>query len=66
MGKSIYEAKEITQIILILFQVACVILFLTYLYHQYSKFEGVQLYGCVIGGIIQLMIICSTLPNKQT
>lgn len=64
-GKSIYEAHNFTQIILIVIQVTCVVLFLAYLYFQYSAFDSVQLYGCIIGALIQSMIICSTLPNKE-
>jgi len=63
-GKSIYEANAITQIILILIQIVCVVVFLTYLYMQYSQFDGIQLYGCLIGGVIQLMIIFTTLINN--
>jgi hypothetical protein len=64
-GKSIYQASSITQNILILFQIACIVLFLAYLYNQYTSFDGMQLYGCLIGGFIQFMIICSTLLNKE-
>jgi hypothetical protein len=63
-GKSIYEATALIQIILILVQIICIVVFLMYLYMQYSLFDGIQLYGVFIGGVIQLMIIFTTLIKK--
>lgn len=64
-GKSIYEADSIKQYVLIAFQVLFLCFVLSYLYHVYISFDGVQLYGLLIGGFIQFMIICSTLPKHD-
>jgi hypothetical protein len=62
-GKSIYEAHSMQQCFLILVQCICITLVFTYLYFLYNSFDGSQLYGLIIGAILQLLIICSTLPN---
>jgi hypothetical protein len=67
-GKSIYEAHSIQQCFLIFIQLLCITLVLTYLYFLYNSFDSVQLYGLLIGAILQFMIIWSTLlapPNKN-
>lgn len=64
-GKSIYELHSIKQCILIILQIVCIIFVMTYLYYLLNTFDGVQFIGILIGGIVQLMIICSTLPKKQ-
>lgn len=64
-GKSIYNAQTLKQCILIVLQVVCVSLVFIYMYFLYTTFESVQIYGIFIGGLIQLMIYCSTLPTTE-
>lgn len=64
-GKSIYESHSIQQCLLIVFQIICITCILIYLYFLYNSFDATQMYGILIGGLIQLMIICSTLPKKD-
>lgn len=64
-GKSIYELHSVKQCGLIMLQIFCIILVMTYLYHLIYAFDSVQLIGLFIGAIVQLMIICSTLPKKE-
>lgn len=64
-GKSIYQAHSMQQCFLIFIQLLCLTLILTYLYFLYNSFDGVQLYGVLIGAILQLMVIWSTLPKKE-
>ena len=53
------------QCFIICAEMLCVTLILIYLFYLYYSFDGVQMYGILIGGMIQLMIICSTLPKKN-
>lgn len=62
-GKSIYEAHSFKQYFLIFIQILCLTLVLTYMYYLYNSFDGVQLYGLIIGAFLQLMIILSTVPR---
>jgi hypothetical protein len=64
-GKSIYEAHSMQQCFLIFLQITCLTLVLTYLYFLYISFDGVQLYGLLIGAFLQLMIIYTTLPKNE-
>lgn len=64
-GKSIYDLTSIKQYSLIALQITCIILVMTYVYCLINTFDNVQLVGLFIGAIVQLMIICSTLPNKH-
>lgn len=64
-GKSIYNAHSCQQCLLILIQVICVSLVFIYLYFLYQTFEKVQVYGIFIGGLLQLMIYCSTLSKND-
>lgn len=64
-GKSIYQAHSMQQCFIICAEMLCVTLILIYLFYLYYSFDGVQMYGILIGGMIQLMIICSTLPKKE-
>jgi hypothetical protein len=64
-GKSIYEAHSMQQCFLILLQFVCVTLVFTYLYFLYNSFDGVQLYGLLIGAILQIFVVYSTLPQNE-
>ena len=64
-GKSLYEAHSFQQCLLVLVQVSCVTLVFVYIFFLYQTFEDVQIYGLFIGGLIQLMIVCSTLPKND-
>lgn len=64
-GKSIYDAHSLKQYILISSQLLFVGVVLCYLYFLYKSFDSVQIYGLLIGGIVQFMIICSTLPKHN-
>jgi hypothetical protein len=62
-GKSIYEAHSFKQCFLIFVQILCLTLILTYMYFLYNTFDGVQLYGLIIGAILQCMVILSSIKR---
>jgi hypothetical protein len=64
-GKSIYEAHSMQQCFLIFIQITCLTLVLTYLYFLYNSFDGVQIYGVLIGAMLQFMVVLSTLPTNE-
>jgi hypothetical protein len=64
-GKSVYDAHSFQQCFVIIVQILSVTLVFTYIFFLYKTFDNVQMYGIVIGGLIQLMIVCSTLPKKE-
>lgn len=64
-GKSIYEAHSMQQCFLILIQAICVTLIFTYLYFLYNSFDGVQLYGLLIGAFLQILVVYTTLPQNE-
>lgn len=63
-GKSIYEADASKKYFLIVLQTLFICCILAYLYFLYITFDAIQLYGILIGGFTQCMIIYATLPKK--
>ena len=64
-GKSVYDTHPGQKMTIIAVQIACLCLIFVYLCFLYNSFDDVQINGIFIGGIIQFLIICSTLPKKE-
>lgn len=49
----------------IIIQLSCITLILFYLYELYHSLDSIQMLGLLIGAFLQLLIILTSLPNKE-
>lgn len=64
-GKSIYDVNSFKKFVFIIIQLSCITLILFYLYELYHSLDSIQMLGLLIGALLQLLIILTSLPNKE-